>query len=67
MPSVSLYIPVNRSSGLLLRLVAILARRPDGERPVLRRISELPDYLRKDVGLPPEIERPPPLRHRFPF
>ncbi len=67
MPSLSLYIPLSRSHGLLLRLVESLVRRLGGERPVQFRRAELPDYLRKDVGLPPEVERPPPLRHRFPF
>ncbi len=67
MPNLSLYIPLSRSRGLLLRLLFILARRPRSEHPVLRGHVELPDYLKKDVGLPPEVERPPPVRHRLPF
>ncbi|SDX70813.1 hypothetical protein SAMN05444358_109120 [Ruegeria halocynthiae] len=67
MPSLYLYIPLSRQHGLLLRLVESLVRRLGGECPVQFRHAELPDHLRKDVGLPPEVERPPPLRHRFPF
>ncbi len=67
MPSISLFIPFSRSHGLLLRLVAILTLRPDRDHPVIRKQPELPDYLRKDVGLPPEVVRPPPQQYRFPF
>ncbi len=67
MPSLSLYIPLKRPRGLLLRLMVDYASRPSGERPVLRRLADLPDYLREDVGLPPRIERPPPSHHRVPF
>jgi hypothetical protein len=67
MPSLLLYVPISRSRGLLLRLVAIFTPPPSVGRPVLRRIDKLPDYLRKDVGLPPEVERPPPTHHRVPF
>ncbi|WP_299670573.1 hypothetical protein [uncultured Roseobacter sp.] len=67
MPSLSFYIPVSRSRGLLLRLVAILARPPRRHRSYLRGRTELPEYLRADVGLLPEVERPPPDLHRFPF
>lgn len=67
MPTLSLYIPLKRSRGLLLRLDAVFALRSSRERPVLRKLAELPDYLREDVGLPPQIERPPPSHHRVPF
>ncbi|MGZ2258516.1 hypothetical protein [Roseobacter sp. A03A-229] len=67
MPSLSLYIPFGRSNGLLLRLVAILIQRPRRTRSNLRGRVDLPEYLRRDVGLLPEIERPPPTQHRFPF
>ncbi len=67
MPSLLLYIPISRSRGLILRLAAIFARRPSEERAVLHRTSELSDHLRKDVGLPPKIEHPPPPYHRVPF
>ncbi len=67
MPTLSLYIPFSRSRGLLLRLVARLTQRPTRTRSNLRRRADLPTYLRRDVGLLPEIERPPPAPHRFPF
>ncbi|GGX55130.1 hypothetical protein GCM10007385_24490 [Tateyamaria omphalii] len=67
MPSLSLYIPLSRSHGLLLRLAAVLARRPDKARSVPRGRVELPDYLKKDVGLSSEVERPPPFYQGPPF
>ncbi|MCV3272568.1 hypothetical protein [Roseobacter sinensis] len=67
MPSLSLYIPFGRSHGLFFRLVARLIARPRRGRANLRGQAHLPSYLRKDVGLLPEIERPPPELHRFPF
>lgn len=67
MPSLSIYIPFNRSRGLLVRLVAVLIRPVRRSRPVPRGRVELPSYLRQDVGLPPDVELPPPQLHRFPF
>lgn len=67
MPNLSLYIPLNRSRHLLLRLAVTLVPRHLGEHPAPRGHVDLPDYLKKDVGLPPEVERPPPLDLRFPF
>ncbi|WP_299826782.1 hypothetical protein [uncultured Roseobacter sp.] len=70
MPNLSLYIPLSRSRGVLLRLVAVLIRSPRRlpRDPYAR--AHLPAYLREDVGLEPEVEHPPPLSHlahRFPF
>lgn len=67
MPSLSFYIPLSRSRGLLLRLAAVLARRSDKVRAAPRGHVELPEYLKKDVGFPEEVERPPPLYHGPPF
>ncbi|MEM9636094.1 MAG: hypothetical protein AAGA94_00480 [Pseudomonadota bacterium] len=67
MPSLSIYIPFSRSRGLLLRLAAILIRSKSKGRTRARGHAQLPAYLRQDVGLLPEIERPPPPSHRFPF
>lgn len=67
MPTLSLYIPLSRTRGLLLRLAAVLARRLPKARSVPRGHVDLPAYLRKDVGLPAEVERPPPLDHRLLF
>ena len=67
MPSLSLYLPFGRSRVVLLRIVAILAKRPHRKRPLPIGKVDMPDYLRKDVGLPPEVERPPPRQHLFPF
>ncbi|WP_299966890.1 hypothetical protein [uncultured Roseobacter sp.] len=61
MPGISIYLPLNRSRGLLLRLVARIARPPTrraGAPP--RGHAVLPAHLRQDVGLPP-IEEPPPV------
>lgn len=67
MPSLTFYIPFGRSRRLLLRLVAILVQRPQIDRRPRRLDVDLPEYLRRDVGLLPDVERPPPMPHRFPF
>lgn len=70
MPTLSIYIPFGRSRGLLLRLVAVLTRATPRSRRVPSGRVQLPDYLRRDVGLLPKDEHPPPLPHlphRFPF
>ncbi|KIC45434.1 hypothetical protein [Tateyamaria sp. ANG-S1] len=67
MPTLSLYIPLSRSRGVVLRLAAILAPRPDTARSVPRGHVDLPAYLKKDVGLPIEVERPLPPHVRLLF
>ncbi len=66
MPNLSIYIPFNRSRGLLLRLVAVLIS-TKRRASIPRGRAQLPAHLRKDVGLLPEPEHPPPILHRFPF
>lgn len=66
MPTLSLYIPLSRSRGVLLRLAVAIAQRTSRDRPIRRKLPELPDSLREDVGLPAKLERPPPLYY-IPF